>query len=164
MISIHQLKEDLRSSMKAGDALKTSVLRMLFAALSNKEKEKRFKAGKADSSLSESELAQKSQLSEEEMLDAVSSEAKKRREAIEGFEKGRNLEMAAKEKAELEILLTYLPPQLTEEEIRTLAKEAIASAGAASLKDMGKVMGMLAPAVKGRADGALVSNIVKELL
>lgn len=164
MISKTQLQEELKASMKAGDALKTSVLRMLFAAISNKEKEKRFKASKADSQLLEQELDEKSQLSEEELLDVVSFEAKKRREAIEGFEKGGNQDMAEKEKQELAMLMAYLPAQLTEEEIHEFAKEAIAHTGAATQKDMGKVMAVLAPKIKGRADGALVSKIVKDLL
>ncbi|MBI2121367.1 MAG: GatB/YqeY domain-containing protein [Candidatus Wildermuthbacteria bacterium] len=164
MVSKTLLQEELKASMKAGSALKTSVLRMLLAAISNKEKEKRFKASKSEPGLSERELDLQSRLSEAELLDVVSSEAKKRREAIEGFEKGGNRDMAEQERTELGILMAHLPSQLTEEEIRELAKEAISVAGAASQKDIGKVMSVLAPKTKSRADGALVSKIVKDLL
>lgn len=150
--------------MLAKDELRTGTLRMLLAAVSNKEKEKRYKVSKTDPSLSEEELGAKSQLSPEELQDAVSSEAKKRRESVEAFEKGGRPELAEKEKQELNVLLPYLPVQMSEEEIRALVKEAIKKSGAAGPQDLGKVMGMIVPQAKGKADGALVSKIVKELL
>ncbi|MDP4007033.1 MAG: GatB/YqeY domain-containing protein, partial [bacterium] len=104
------------------------------------------------------------ELSGEEMQDVVATEAKKRREAAEAFLKGGRPELAEKEKKELQVLLAYLPEQLTEEQIRHFVKEAIVKTEAQSPKDMGKIMGELAPKVKGKADGALVANIVKELL
>lgn len=164
MATRFDIQEALKQSMLAKDELRTGTLRMLLAALSNKEKEKRYTVSKAEPNLSEEELQKKSGLSPEELQDAVSSEVKKRREAIEGFEKGGRKEQAQREKQEMEILLPYLPAQLSEDEIRQLAKDAIVKIGAAGPQDLGKVMGVLAPQTKGKADGALVSKIVKELL
>ena len=140
-----KIQEDIKVSLKAGDQVRSLTLRMLLSAMVNKEKE-----GK--------------KVTEEQFLDVVSSEAKKRREAREAFLKGERPELAEKEEAELKVLLLYLPEQLTEEEIRALVKEAVQKTGAKSVKDMGKVMGELAPQTKGKADGALVSKIVKESL
>ncbi|MCH7828856.1 GatB/YqeY domain-containing protein [Patescibacteria group bacterium] len=148
-----QLKEDLKTSLKEGDEVRTGTLRMLMAAMVNKEKEALRQAQGKDE-----------ELSDEEIQAVVAAEAKKRREAEEAFLKGGRPELAEKEKQELKVLLTYLPEQLTQDQIRTLAKEAIQKTGAASIKDMGKVMGELTPQIKGKADGALVANIVKDLL
>ena len=140
-----KVQEDLKVSLKARDEVRSLTLRMLLAAIMNKEKE-----GK--------------EVTEEQFLDVVAFEAKKRREAKEAFIKGERPELAQKEQAELEVLLPYLPAQLTEEEIKDLAVKAIEKTGAVNQKDMGKVMGELTPQVKGKADGALVAKIVQELL
>ena len=140
-----KVQEDLKVSLKARDEVRSLTLRMLLAAIMNKEKE-----GK--------------EVTEEQFLDVVAFEAKKRREAKEAFIKGERPELAQKEQAELEVLLPYLPSQLTEEEIKDLAVKAIEKTGATDQKDMGKVMGELAPQVKGKADGALVAKTVQELL
>ena len=149
-----KIQEGLKGSVKKKEELKTSVLRLLSAAILNKEKEKRFKSGEEKDA----------QLTDEEIVGVISSEAKKRKEAIAGYEKGNRKELAEKEKEELEILQQYLPEQLSEEEIKKLVKEAIEKTGAKEIKDMGKVMQELAPQIKGKADGALVSKIVRELL
>ncbi len=164
MASRQSIQEDLKKSMLAKDELRTGTLRMLLAAILNKEKEKRYKVSKVEPNPTEQELCVKSALSPEELQDAVSFEVKKRREAIEGFTKGGRKEQAEKEKQEMEILLPYLPAQLSEDEIRQLVKDTIAKVGAAGPKNLGKVMGALAPQTKGKADGALVSKIVKDLL
>ena len=150
-----KVQEDARNALRAGDEVKTGALRMLLAAFINKEKENppRQLAGGGQEPLSD-----------EVMIQIVNSEVKKRREAIEAFEKGGRMEMAEKEKKEMEILQAYLPEQLKEDEIRELAKEAIEQVGAQSPQDIGKVMAALMPKVKGKSDGALVSKIVKELL
>ena len=140
-----QLKEDLKVSLKERDEVKTGTLRMLMAAITNKEKE-----GK--------------EVTDEQLQDVVATEAKKRREASDAFLKGASHKLEEKEQQELKILLTYLPEQLTEEQIQELVKKAIQETKAQDIKDMGKVMGMLAPLVKGKADGAVVSKIVKESL
>ncbi|MDO8473992.1 MAG: GatB/YqeY domain-containing protein [bacterium] len=164
MFSRQSIQEDLKQSMLKKNELRTGTLRMLLAAVSNKEKEKRYKMSKAEPNLSEQELQAKSELSLQEVQDAVSSEVKKRREAAEGFEKGGRKEQAEKERQEMEILLPYLPTQLSEDEIRQLVKDVIAKVRAAGPQDFGKVMGVLAPQTRGKADGNLVSKIVKELL
>jgi len=148
-----KIQGDLKASLKARDQVRSLTLRMLLAAMVNKEKEALRQAQGKDE-----------ELSDEEMQAVVASEAKKRRESMDAFEKGGRPELAEKEKAELEVLLFYLPEQFTEEEIRALVKEAIQAVGASGAKDIGKVMGELAPKVKGKADGAMVSKIVKESL
>mgnify|MGYP001590448673 CR=1 FL=1 len=149
-----KIQADLKDSMKQKEELSLSVLRMLSAAILNKEKEKRFKSGKAEDIV----------LADEEILEVISTEIKKRKEAIDLYEKGGRLELAAKEKKELEVLQKYLPAQLSDDELRKLVKEAIEKVGAKEIKDMGRVMAELMPKVKGKADGNLISKIVKESL
>ena len=149
-----KIQEDLNSAIKSKREIETSTLRMLSAAILNKEKEKRYKSGKSEDI----------PLIDEEIIEVVFNEVKKRKEAIELYEKGDRQELADKEKKEAEILQKYLPEQLTEEEVKKLVKEAITKVGAKEQKDMGKVMAELMPQVKGKADGGLVSKVVKELL
>ncbi|MDO8601499.1 MAG: GatB/YqeY domain-containing protein [bacterium] len=149
-----KIHQDLIEALKSKEELKTSVLRLLSSSILNKEKDKRYKSGKAEDVL----------LTDEEIIDVISSESKKRKEAIELYQKGGRPELAKKEKEEMEILQKYLPEQLGEEEIRKLVKEAVAKTGAKEQKDMGKVMAELMPKVKGKSDGSLVSKIVKESL
>jgi len=101
---------------------------------------------------------------DEDVMDVIGREIKKRRESIEMYEKGGRQELADKEKLELEILQTYLPEQMTEEEVQVLVNEAITQTGAKTMQDMGKVMGALMPKTKGKADGQLVSSVVREKL
>lgn len=157
-------KEDLKNALKEKKELEVSVLRLLQGAIVNREKEKRYKLSQKEPDLKEEELTEKSRLGEQELVEVISSEAKKRREAIVEFEKGNRADLVEKEKKELEILQKYLPEQLSEEEIRKLAKGAIEKTGAKEMRDMGKIMSELMPKFKGKADGALVSKIVKELL
>ncbi len=149
-----KIQQDLKESLKAKEELRSSVLRLLLASMLNKEKGNRYRSGKEEDA----------KLTEDEILEVVASEVKKRREAAAEYEKGGRPELADKEKKELEILQKYLPEQMSEEEIRKLVLEAAKKAGASGPKDMGKVMAELMPKVKGRADGALVSKIVKEEL
>ncbi len=149
-----KIKSDLNKALKKGDEIKRSTLRMLLAAVLNKEKEKKYKE----------EIEEEVELTDEEIIDVISSEAKKRKESIIEYEKGERQSLAEKEKAELEILQKYLPEQLAEEEIRKIVEETVEEVGAEEIKDMGKVMAELMPKLKGRADGGLVSKIVKELL
>ncbi len=149
-----KIKSDLNFALKEKKEAEVSVLRQLLAAVLNKEKEKRYK------SKEEKDI----QLTDEEIAEVISSEAKKRKESIEGFEKGNRQDLAEKEKKELEILKKYLPEQMSQDEIKKLAEEAIKKVGAKEQKDMGRVMAELMPKTKGRADGSLVSKIVKEIL
>lgn len=141
-----KIQQDLKEALLKKDTLATGTLRMLLAALVNKEKERG------------------TPVTEEEAQNVLLAEAKKRKEAAEAFAKGGRHEAAAKERKELAILQRYLPAQLTQEEIRKLAKEAIAKTHAATAKDMGKVMAALMPELKGRADGSLVNSVVREFL
>lgn len=141
------IQEDLKEAILQKDELKKGTLRMLLAALVNKEKEKNL-----------------GPLSEEQIQSVVLYEVKRRKEATEAFEKGGRPEMAEKERKEMEILQKYLPEQLSEDQVRELVKDAISQTGAVKAQDMGKVMAALMPKVKGKADGAFVSALVKEFL
>jgi len=158
-----KIREDLRKGLKEKNALRVSVLRLLLAAIFNKEKEKRYKLAKSQQ-LKEAELAKESELTDDEIIEVVSSEIKKRREAILEYERGKREDLAEKEKKEAEILKKYLPEQLSEEEIQKLVKEVINKIGAKELKDIGKVMKEVMPKVKGRAEGGLISQSIKKLL
>lgn len=144
-----QLQEELKKSMLAKDELKTSVLRMLISAIGYYEIEK----GGAGYTATD-----------EDTMTVIQRQVKQRQDSITQYKAGNRQDLADKEQKELEILQTYMPEQMGEEEIRTLVKEAIAQTGASSMQDMGKVMGALMPKVKGKADGGLVSKIVKEEL
>jgi len=159
-----KIKEDLKNSLKKGEDLVVSVLRMLLAATNNKETEKRTKIWKQKPDSNQECLEKESQLTEEEFIEVISSEVKKRRESVLEFERGKREDLASKERAEIEILQKYLPEQLSEEELRKIIKEAVLKVNAKEVKDMGKVMAELMPKVKGKADGGLVSKIVKEFL
>ena len=159
-----KIQEDLKNALKEKKELELSVFRMLSAAITNKEKIKRYKISKEKTDFTEAELEKESQLSDEEVLEAISSELKKRKEAIVLFEEGKRMDLIEKEKAEAKILQGYLPEQLSEKELKKLAKEAIEKTGVKEIKDMGRIMAELMPKTKGKADGSLVSKIVKELL
>lgn len=147
------IKNNLNLCLKEKKVLDVSVLRQLLAAVLNKEKEKQFQ-----------NKGKEIELSDEEIIETIASEAKKRREAVEAFDKGNRHDLAEKERKELRILEKYLPEQLSKEKIAALAKETIEKTGSRDMSNMGKVMSELMPRLKGRADGVLVSNIVKELL
>ena len=159
-----KVQQELNTAVKEKKEIETLVLRQLLAAVLNKEKEKRFKISKEKPEISEKDLKKESQLTDQETIEVISSEVKKRKEAIVEFEKGERPELAEKEKKELGILEKYLPEQLSEEEIKDLAKKAVEKLEAKELKDLGKVMAELMPQVKGKADGNLVGKIVRELL
>ncbi len=158
------LQQNLKAALKEKKEMEASVIRQVLAAILNKEKEKRFKISKEKPEISGEEIEKESRLTDEEIIEVLSSEAKKRNESILGFEKGKREDLVKKEKKELEIIQKYLPTQLSEEEIKKLVKETIEKSGAKELKDMGKLMAELIPKVKGRANGSQVSKIAKELL
>ena len=159
-----KIQNELQEAVKNREELKSSVLRLLLSAIFNKEKEKRYKLSKQKPEFEEKDLEKESQLVDEEVIEVISSEIKKRKESIELFEKGEREDLVEKETKEKEILEKYLPEQLSEEGIKKLVKEAIERVEAKEPKDIGKVMAELMPKVKGRADGGLVSKIAKELL
>lgn len=144
-----KISSDLKNALRDRKAVDLSVLRMLQSAIRNKEIEK--KRGDAG-------------LTDEEVVEVIMSEIKKRKEAIEGYIKGQRQDLVDKENAEIAVLMGYMPKQMGEAEIREEAKKAIEEAGAKTPQDMGKVMKILMPRMKGKADGALVNKIVKEEL
>jgi uncharacterized protein len=145
-----RLRADLTTAMKARDQLRTGTLRMVLTAITNAEvggKEAR-------------------ELSDDDVIGVLTSEAKKRREAAEAFDDGNRPELAAKERDESAILAEYLPDQLGEDDIRDIVTAAVESTGSAGagMKAMGAVMGVVQPQVKGRADGKAVAAEVKRQL
>ena len=143
------LRQQLKESMLARNELRTSVLRMLISAINYYEINKGGAGYEA---------------TEEDILGVIQNQAKQRRDSIEEYKKANRPELADKESLELEILSVYLPAQMGEDEITKLVKEAISQTGATSMADMGKIMGALMPKIKGKADGNLVSGIVKKEL
>jgi len=159
-----KLQQELAEAIKGKKEREILTIRQVLTSVLNKEKEKRFKLSKEKPDISEDNLNKESQLTDEEVLEVISSEVKKHKESISEFEKGERQDLVDKEKMELEILKKYLPEQISEEEIKKVAEEVIKEIGAKEIKDMGKVMAELMPKVKGKADGSQVSKIVKELL
>ncbi len=157
-----KINQDFKEAFKAKDEKKVAVLRMLNSAIKNKELEKRAKL--INDGRNESEVEKESQLTDEEVIAVVSTEIKRRRDSVTQYQKGGRPELASQEEEEIKILSIYLPAQLEESEIRKMVKEAIVSSGAVSVADFGKVMKILAPQIKGKADGSFVSQIVKEEL
>lgn len=164
-MSLHErITKDLFLALKNHQAFKVRVLRMLQASIIGRQKEKRYRISKENPMLAENEFDKTSLLSDDEIIDLILSDIKKRREAALEFEKGGRRDLAEGERKEMEILQKYLPEQLSDEEIRELAIEAIKKIGVKELKDMGKVMADLMPRIRGKAEGGRVSGIVKELL
>lgn len=144
-----KISSDLKEAMKAGDSVRRDALRMLESAIKNSEIEKK----KKDEGLSD-----------QEVVEVVSRGIKQRRDSIEQYEKGGRIELADKERKEIEFLMAYVPEQIGEDKIREVVKEIIAQSGASSGEDMGKVMGQSMGKLKGQADGNLVKKIVEEEL
>ncbi|MBU1255611.1 GatB/YqeY domain-containing protein [Patescibacteria group bacterium] len=161
-----KIQADIKKSMQNKDALKVSVLRLAMANIINKEKEKRAKLNKAgDSPAGEKDkLDELSKLTDEEIMEVLSSEAKKRKDSIEQYRKGNREDLAEQEEKELDILSDYLPEQINEEEIRKIVKQKIEELGVSTLQETGKVMGAVMPQLKGKADGNVISRIVQEEL
>ncbi len=141
-----KLNQDLKEALKAKDEVKLRTVRMLLAAIKNFEVEKMGPA------------------TDEEIFQIMSKEIKKRQEAIEMYEKGGRQDLAQAEKQEIEVIQSYMPKQLSEEEIREIARKVISEMNLKSPKDVGTAMKAIMPQVKGRADGKLVNKIVSELL
>ena len=141
-----KINEDTRQAMKAGDTLKRDTLRMLV------------------SSLDYAFAAKQAPLTDTDILGAIAKEVKKHVESIEAFKKGNRPDLVAKEEAEHAILLSYLPKQLTRDEITAAAREVMAAVGAKGPGDKGKVMQQLVPKLKGKADGKDINDVVTGLL
>lgn len=141
-----KLMEDLKDAMRRGDETRRSVIRMARAAIKNAEVDR----GRP--------------LSDDEVLQVLEKEVKQRRDSIAEFARGNRPDLVAREQAEMEILLEYLPEQMSREQIEEVARRIIAQAGARSPTDVGKVMPKIMAEVRGKADGRVVSQVVQELL
>lgn len=141
-----QLNSDMKESLKAGEKIRLCTVRLTLSEIQYAEIEKR------------------GELTEDELLAVVSREAKRRREAIEEFEKGGRQDLVEKETAELKILEGYMPEQMSEDELRRIIRETIDDVGASSPGDLGRVMGTLMPLVRGKADGKLANRLAREML
>jgi uncharacterized protein YqeY len=146
MVLREKIDADVKDALKSGAKDRLSTLRMLNAALKNKQIDKR------------------RPLTEEEVVETVRSLIKQRRDSIEQFAKGGRQDLVDKETAEIKVLETYLPQQLSREELEAMVRDVVASTAALGAKDMGKVMKALIPLIGGRADGKLVSELVKNAL
>ncbi len=141
-----KVREDMTAAMKGGDKLRLGALRMLSAAITNREKEVLH------------------ELSDDEVRDVAAREVKRRNESIEAFEKGGRSDLVEKETAEREILAAYAPEQLSEQEVDALIDQAVAATGAAGPGDLGKVMGMVMGTATGKVDGSVVQAKVRARL
>lgn len=141
-----QLMQDLKAAMKEKDTIKKNTVTMIRSAILQFEKD----------NLTE--------LDGEGVLEIIAKELKKRRDVLPEYEKSGRDDLIADINREIEILLAYLPKQLTKEELEVIVADAIAETGATSMKDMGKIMGFVMPKTKGRADGKMINAIVKEKL
>jgi len=147
MVSLkNRLQEELTAAMRSGDTLRRDTLRMVQSAAYTLEKRNL------------------RPLTDDEFLGVLAREVKTRRESVEAFRAGHREDLAAKEEAEIAILSEYLPQPLTDDEIRDLVAAAVAETGAASARDMGRVMGVLSQRIRGRADGRRVSELVAQAL
>ncbi|WXR61141.1 GatB/YqeY domain-containing protein [Peptostreptococcaceae bacterium AGR-M142] len=141
-----KLMEDLKIAMKEKNALRKSVVTLVRSAIK------------------QIEVDQRVELADEEIIDIIAKQVKQRRDALEEFKKASREDLIDQTENEIEILKTYLPKQLTEEEIEVMVQQVIDEVDAKSMKDMGKVMGILSNKTKGRADGKIVSMMVKSKL
>ncbi|NLU10542.1 MAG: GatB/YqeY domain-containing protein [Tepidanaerobacter acetatoxydans] len=140
------LNSDMKAALKAGEKDRLSVIRMAKSAILYAEKEKLH------------------ELDDEEVIEVLFKEVKKRKNDINEYERLGKTKVVESLEREVAILSSYLPQQLTDEEVEEIVRQAIIEVGANSIKDMGKVMGTVMSKVKGRADGGLISNMVKKLL
>jgi len=141
-----RLIEDLRQAMRQGDERRKSTLRLLRAEITN------------------AEIERGQELSDDDVLAVIAKQAKQRRESAAEFAKGARQDLVDQEEAELQILLSYLPAQMSRDEIEVVARQVIAEVGATSQAQMGEVMSRLMSQLKGRADGSLVNQVVREIL
>ena len=140
------LLQDMKTAMKEKDTIRKNTVQLIRSGVLQIEKDKQI------------------ELDDEGVLDVIAKELKKRRDSLPDFEKSGRADLIAKLEREIEILLSYLPEQLSENEIEEIVQKAISQTGASTIKDMGKVMGLVTPQVKGRADNKVVGGIVKKLL
>ena len=140
------LAEDLKSAMKDKDIVRKNTVQMVRAAVLQVEKDKKIT------------------LDDEGVLEVVAKQLKQRKDSLPDYEKSGRDDLIAELKAEIDVLMKYLPEQLTKEELEVIVKEAIAETGASSIKDMGKIMATVMPKTKGRADGKMINEIARAML
>ncbi|WP_303861818.1 GatB/YqeY domain-containing protein [Alkalibaculum bacchi] len=141
-----QLVADLKQSMKDKDTIAKSAITLVRAAILQVEKDER------------------RELYEDDIIDIISKQVKQRKDVLIDFQKANRQDLIDQTEREIEVLTKYLPQQLSEEELKVIVLDAINEVGATSMKDMGKIMGIVMPKIKGRADGGMVNKIVKENL
>ena len=141
-----KLKDDLKSAMKEKDAVRKNVVQLIKSGVLQIEKDKQIT------------------LDDEGVLDVIAKQLKQRRDSLPDYEKSGREDLIAQLKREMELLMEYLPAQLTHEELEVIVKEAVETTGAVSIKDMGKVMAAVMPKTKGRADGKEINAIARGLL
>lgn len=141
-----RLMEDLKSSMKNKDKVRKNVITMVRSAIKQREVDERI------------------ELEDEDIINIISKQVKQKRDAIEDFEKGNRQDLVDLTQQEINILMEYLPKQLTEDELEEIVKKSIEKVGATTIKDIGKVMSDVLPKVKGKADGSMVNKIVRRYL
>lgn len=146
MVLKEKLQQDWKQALKAGNKFKASTVSMIRSSILLEEKNN----GK--------------ELNDEDVIGVLAKEVKQRRESLLEFKKGGRQDLVEEAQSEMEILLSYLPQQLSVEEIKDFVNQAVEKVGANNIKDMGKVMGIVVPELIGRADGKLVSEVVKEVL
>lgn len=141
-----KLKEDLKSAMKEKDTIRKNVVQLIKAGVLQVEKDS------------------KVTLDDDGVLDVIAKQLKQRRDSLPEYEKSGRDDLISQLKREMDILMEYLPPQLSHEELEAIVKQAVEETGAQSVKDMGKVMAAVMPKTKGRADGKEINQIARELL
>lgn len=141
-----QLMQDMKEAMKQKEQIRLGTIRQIRSTMKYKE------------------IEQREELDDEGILKVISTLVKQHKDSIEQFTNGGRLELAEKEQAELRVLESYLPQQMSEDEVKALVQEAIEAVGATSMKEIGKIMKYVMPKAQGRADGKLVNQCVKSLL
>ena len=141
-----RLADDLKAAMKDKNTVRKNVVQMVRAGVLQVEKDK------------------KVTLDDEGILDVIAKQLKQRRDSLPDYEKSGREDLIAELKAEMDVLMEYLPAQLTEDELREIVKQAVLDTGASSMKDMGKIMAAVMPKTKGRADGKMINEIAKAML
>lgn len=141
-----KLQEDLKTSMKNKDTLRKSVITLIRSSIKQVEVDKRI------------------ELNDDDVIDIISKQLKQRNDTLEQFLDAGREDLVEETRSEIEVLKEYLPQQLSEEELNEIVKQTISEVGATSMKDMGKIMSVIKPKTKGRADGKLINKLVKENL
>lgn len=141
-----KLQEDLKTSMKNKDTLRKSVITLIRSSIKQVEVDKRI------------------ELNDDDVIDIISKQLKQRNDSLEQFLDAGRKDLVEETRSEIEVLKEYLPQQLSEEELNEIVKQTISEVGATSMKDMGKIMSVIKPKTKGRADGKLINKLVKENL